>query len=462
MNKLVFFSFLLIVLILPATVASADISASMSGIEVDKVTQSPSPARPGETVELSISIQNVGDEDLSDIVVSLNPEYPFTSISGQSLTKKISFLEARQDEEDGTILKFNLKVDPDIAEDTYDIDVVVKDSGSDAKKITPLNIDIQGKEYAQVVTISDSNIDLATVEPLEFVITNTGDAPIKNMEFSWKEPTGVVLPVYSSTSKYIKYLGVGESANVSYSVMADVNANPGLYQLDLTLQFQDYNSDNSTIQTKAGIFVGGKTDFDLSYSESDGGEVSLSLANVGNNEAYSVKLSIPEQDNFVTTGSSSSIVGNLEKGDYTVTSFSISRAGAVASDAEAGADSQAQARSSFEKTAEDGEAVQQQKDSANELLVLIEYTDSTGQRLSVEKAVQIEDLTSGTMGTAGSMGPGPGRTGSNTYLYAVALILIAGGLVFYRKKKMEKEGNYEPIGVQLGMLKRKILGKDKE
>lgn len=446
MNKLVFFSFLLIVLILPATTASADISASMSGIEVDKVTQSPAPARPGETVELSLSIQNVGNEDLSDIVVSLDPEYPFTSISGQSLTKKISFLEARQDEEDGTILKFNLKVDPDVAEGSYDIDVVVKDSRSDVKKRIPLNIDIRGKEYAQVVTISDSNIDLATVEPLEFVITNTGDAPIKNMEFSWKEPTGVVLPVYSSTSKYIKYLGVGESANVSYSVMADVNADPGLYQLDITLQFQDYDGDNSTIQTRAGIFVGGKTDFDLSYSESDGGEVSLSLANVGNNEAYSVKLSIPEQDNFVTTGSSSSIVGNLEKGDYTVTSFSISRAGAVASDAEV--------------TAEDGEAMQQQRDSANELLVLIEYTDTTGQRLSVEKAVQIEGLTSGTMSTAGSMGPESGQTGSNTYLYAVALILIAGGLVFYRKKKMEKEGNYEPIGVQLGMLKDKILGKD--
>jgi LPXTG-motif cell wall-anchored protein len=445
MNKLAYFSFLLILLILPVT-ASADISASISGIEVDKVTQSPAPARPGETVELSLSIQNVGDEDLSDIVVSLDPEYPFTSISGQSLTKRISFLEARQDEEDGTILKFILKVDPDVAEDTYDIDVVVKDSGSDARKRTPINIDIQGKEYAQVVTISESNIDLATVEPLEFVITNTGDAPIKNMEFSWKEPTGVVLPVYSSTSKYIKYLGVGESANVSYSVMADVNADPGLYQLDITLQFQDYDGDNSTIQTKAGIFVGGKTDFDLSYSESDGGEVSLSLANIGNNEAYSVKLSIPKQDNFVTTGSSSSIVGNLEKGDYTVTSFSISRTGAMASDAEV--------------TAEDGEAMQQQGDSANELLVLIEYTDTTGQRLSVEKAVQIEDLTSGTMGTAGSKGPG--QTGSNTYLYAVALILISGGLVFYRKKKMEKEGNCEPIGVQLRMLKGKILGKDKE
>jgi hypothetical protein len=455
---------LMLILILSLSTASAGISAGVSGVEVDLMTQSPNPARPGETVELTISVQNVGSNDLTDVVVEIEPEYPFSQVSGESLTKTISFLEARQDEEDATLVKFKLKVDADVAEDIYGIDVVVSDSDTDSSVLTTVDVDIQGKEYAQVVTISESNIDVATVEPIEFVITNTGSSPLKNMAVSWDESTGVILPVYSSNTKYISYLDVGESVSVAYSVMADVNADPGLYQLDITLEFEDYDSNINTIETKAGMFVGGATDFDLSYSESDEGEVSLSLANVGNNEAYSVKVSIPEQDNFQATGSTSTIVGNLEKGDYTITSFSISQVGSISSNDDDSSGT-AQARPDFsEMTDEEITARQEQMESENELLVLIEYTDSAGQRNSVEKTVQIEELTGGTM----AAGTGPGSranqsSSTNSYLFYGAALLIVLAVGFnYRKKKMLKEGTYEPLSVEIKNLKGKILKKEKQ
>jgi hypothetical protein len=453
---------LMLILILSLSTASADISAGVSGVEVDLMTQSPNPARPGETVELTFSVQNVGSKDLTDIVVEIEPEYPFSQVSGESLTKTISFLEARQDEEDATLVKFKLKVDADVAEDIYGIDVVVSDSDTDSSVSTTVDVDIQGKEYAQVVTISESNIDVATVESIEFVITNTGSSPLKNMAVSWDESTGNILPVYSSNTKYISYLDVGDSVSVEYSVMADVNAVPGLYQLDITLEFEDYDSNTNTVKTKAGMFVGGATDFDLSYSESDEGEVSLSLANVGNNEAYSVKVSIPEQDNFQATGSTSTIVGNLEKGDYTITSFSISQVGSMTSTDEDSSGT-AQARPDLsEMTADEMEAKQEGMESKNELLVTIEYTDSAGQRNSVEKTVQIEELTGGSM--AAGTGPGQRQSSSsnNYYMYGAAILVIAVLGFNYRKKKMQKAGTYEPLSVEIKNLKGKILKKEKQ
>ncbi len=452
---------LMLVLLLPLTnVAAAGMNAAASGVNVDLMSQSPYPARPGETVELTVSLQNEGSNDLSDVTVTVDAEYPFTQVSGESLTKTISFLEARQDEEDATIVKFKLKVDSDVSDGTYDVDIIVKDSDSDSSSVTTLEVEVQGKEYAQIVTISESSIDVATVEPLEFVITNTGSSALKNMEISWDEATGVILPVYSSNTKYITYLDVGESATVVYSVMADVNADPGLYQLDITLEFEDYNSNTTYISTKAGLFVGGTTDFDLSYSESDEGEVSLSLANVGNNEAYSVKVSIPEQDNFQATGSTSTIVGNLEKGDYTITSFSITQTSSMPSMGD-DSDSTAQAQPS-EMTEEDMEAMQEEMEAKTELLVTIEYTDSAGQRQTVEKAVQIEELSGGTMAAGMAGGPGgQSSSSSNSYLLygAVALVVVVVGYN-YRKKKMLKEGTYVPLNVQLRDLKRKIMKKD--
>jgi|UPI00064ECC99 hypothetical protein len=454
---------LMLVLLLPLTnIAAAGMNAGASGVNVDLMSQSPYPARPGETVELTVSLQNEGSNDLSDVTVTIDADYPFSQVSGESLSKTVSYMEARQDEDDATYLKFKLKVDSDVSDGTYDVDVIVKDSESDSSSVTTLEVEVQGKEYAQIVTISDSSIDVATVEPLEFVITNTGSSPLKNMEISWDESTGVILPVYSSNTKYITYLGVNDSATVVYSVMADVNADPGLYQLDITLEFQDYNSNTTTIETKAGMFVGGTTDFDLSYSESDEGEVSLSLANVGNNEAYSVKVSIPEQDNFQASGSTSTIVGNLEKGDYTITSFTISQTSSMPSMGEDSDDGTASAEPG-EMTEEDMAAMQEEMEAKTELLVNIEYTDSAGQRHTVEKAVQIEELTGGTMAAGMSGGPGGQSSSSNSYLLYGAVVLIVVFVGFnYRKKKMMKEGNYVPLNVELKNLKAKILKKEKQ
>jgi hypothetical protein len=442
------FLILVLFLVLSATSASAAISNSASGVDVNVMSQSPSPARPGEVMELTLTVQNVGNKDLSNVVIEVEPGYPFSQASGESLTKTISYLKARQDEDEATTVKFKLKVDADAAKDTYDLDISVKDSDSEAAVSTTASVDVQGKEYAQVVTISKSSIDLATVEPLEFIITNTGSSPLKNMAVSWEDSTGTILPVYSDNTKYISYLGVGDSVTINYSVMANVDADPGLYQLDITLNFQDYDSNESTIRTKAGLFVGGGTDFDVTYSESSEGEVSLSVANVGNNEAYSVKVSVPEQDNFKATGSTSTIVGNLEKGDYTITSFSVSSA-MMPADSSGERPGQAQA-SSVNATE------LQSSGSRNDLLVLIEYTDSTGQRLSVEKSVPIELTAS----AATAMGPGArSQSSTATYLkYGLVLVVLAGGVLYYRKKKAGEsdESLGQQLSGQIKGLKRKI------
>ncbi|AKB74443.1 NPCBM-associated, NEW3 domain of alpha-galactosidase [Methanosarcina lacustris Z-7289] len=432
------FSLLTILLILLSVISLAGAAPGSNGnidsssLQMNLTNQNPDSARPGEPVELTFSVQNVGNNDLKDITVTVEPEYPFTRLSGESLEKTVSYLNARQDDNDAAILKFKMLTDSNASEGTYEIKVTTASkSGSGSSSTTytttkTIYLEVRGKEYAQIVTINKANIDIAKEETLEFIITNTGTSPLKNMVVSWKDPKGVILPVYSDNTRYIKYLKADQSVNVAYSVMADINANPGLYPLDVNLSFEDYESNEKNIQTTAGLFVGGETDFDVAFSESAAGEISLSVANVGNNMAYSVKVSVPKQDGYRVSGSSSTIVGNLEKGDYTIASFN------VASTQAAGV-SGGSASGTAKASAEGGNITSTSRDS-NPLKIQIEYTDAKGERITVDKEVELE-LTSGNMTAQGATG---NNGGLSSYLLYIVLIVLAGGAFVYRKKIQEK------------------------
>src|SRR5664280_473434 len=203
-----------------------------ASLQLNLTNQNPDTARPGEPVELTVSVQNIGSNNLKNIAVSIEPKYPFSQVSGEALKQSISYLNARQDNNDAAVLKFKLMTDANAAAGTYDIDITTAatDDGSSSTITTTktIQLEVRGKEYAQIVTINKANIDIAKEEPLEFIITNTGSSPLKNMVFSWKDPKGVILPVYSDNTKYIKYLEPNQSVTVIYSVMADVNAVPAV------------------------------------------------------------------------------------------------------------------------------------------------------------------------------------------------------------------------------------------
>ena len=404
-------------------------------IRVSLLNHDPDPAKLGDIIEVRLSVGNYGLRPAGDLTISLEPEYPFLKLSGEEYTQKITSLKAYTDDDQEISIKFKMMVDNNAPDGTHAI--TVKSSENNLGVITSrdfeFEIDIQGQEYAQIITIDKSQISLGVEENLEFVITNTGGIPLKNMVFSWTESTGTILPVFSDNNKYIKYLGVEESQKLIYTVMADVNAVPGLYQLDLNMKFDSYETSSQEISTTAGVFVGGETDFDVTFSEGDAGKTSLSVANIGNTPAYSVTVVVPKQDNFKVTGSTASIVGNLDKGDYTIVSFNVMDLRTAPAFTEPLTDEQ--------------KAAKQAVNSDKGLKVIVQYTDTSGKRHDVEKLIPLqlsmtsEDGTTPVPGSKRGMGGTPAPTATkiwtNPTFVIPAIVVIIGviGFAIYKKKK---------------------------
>lgn len=66
-----------------------------------------------------------------------------------------------------------------------------------------------------------------------------------------------------------------------------------------------------------------QTSFDAVVQEISEKEVSIALANIGQNDALATIVRIPEQDDVSISSVSGQMIGNLEQGDYTIVSFDL-------------------------------------------------------------------------------------------------------------------------------------------
>ncbi|MBN1502313.1 COG1361 S-layer family protein [Candidatus Woesearchaeota archaeon] len=365
-------------------------TSDMQLIILSLINQDPDPAIAGNILEVRIGVENIGGEMAENQVIEIKAEYPFEKISGESLVQEIGSIMGYMEGEDMKIVKFRLGINREAVAGTYDLKVLRYKKDSIVVVENSFSIDIKNRESAEVIYIDKTILIPGKEDTLKFTINNVGNAPLRDLTFSWINEDKIILPVGSDNTKYVKYIDVGESAELEYKVIADTNADAGLYELNLQLTYDDPMSNTEKeIDTIAGVYVGGGTDFDIAFSESSSGTTSFTVANVGSNPAFSVSVIVPEQQGWRVTGSNSMIIGNLNTGDYTVASFAL------------------QSSQARQYTAEQQESMTQEElmeqrsrmQTSSSLKIQIAYTDTRGQRELIEKEVSIntQAITSSTL-----------------------------------------------------------------
>ena len=322
------------------SMAENSLTSLDKGLSIDLLNQDPDPVKPGDVLEVSLSIENSGYEDVENCILEVKPEYPFKALTGEKLVQNIGTLGKRSEDDRRKVVKFKLGIENDVNEGKYPLKVQLYARGDEDKTALTreLTIDIDSESNAEIEYISVEKLVPGKKTNLVFGIKNVGNSPLKNAMFSWECTNDLILPVGSSNVKHINLINVGDTANVSFEVLTNVNTKPGLYKLDMVLTYDDIeelktiteagtveNQKRKQIKSKAGIYIGGTTDFDIAFMEkSPAGAYTFSISNIGNNGANSVKVSVPVQANWtVTDGSNSVILGNLQKGDYTIADFSL-------------------------------------------------------------------------------------------------------------------------------------------
>lgn len=434
-----------VLVILVLTACAPAVNAGLAGstvLSISLANYDPNPAIAGDTVEVRIGIENIGGTTANDLMLEVIPEYPFELVTGENAVKDVGIVQGYEVDSTANIkiVKYRMQINKDAPAGSYELKVKYYEQGSSASTQKSLSLDVKSRESAEVIHIDKSTLVPGKQSSLKFTINNVGNAPLRDLTFYWENGDNIILPVGSDNTKYIKYIDIGNSTDLEYQVIADTNAQPGLYKLNLYLTYEDSISNQTKkISTIAGVYVGGGTDFDVAFSESANGETSFSVANIGSNPAYSVSVIIPEQRSWRVSGSNSVIIGNLNKGDYTVASYKLqSSMGTMTS----------QNRTAISNTNLQGRSMQRSMNSSmnsssDTVLMQISYTDTMGERKVVEKEVKLglQNMASADGQTAlqGRRGTVQQESVFSTYMwYFFGIAILVGGVAVHRKYKSRK------------------------
>src|SRR5659263_34695 len=430
------FIFLALIVCIPAGNAQLGDLAGSTVLSISLVNYDPNPAMAGNVVEARIGVENIGSMDITDLMLEVVPEYPFQLVSGETAIKSIGIIQGYEEGSTANIkiIKYRMLINKDTPAGSYELKVKYYESGSTSAAQKSLSLDVKNRDSAEVIHIDTTALVPGKQTSMKFTINNVGSAPLSDLTFHWENTDNIILPVGSDNTKHIKYIDIGEGQDVEYQVIADTNAVPGLYKLNLYLTYKDnINGTEKQISTIAGMYVGGGTDFDVAFSDNANSQMSFTIANIGSNPANSVSVVIPQQRSWSVSGSNSVIIGNLNKGDYTVASFKLQSSmsnqttqnrGTRNNTNTQGRSMQGQINGSFDT----GFMQRQTNNSADTVLMQIAYTDTMGVRKIVEKEVKIANAgsTTGTTSFQGRTASQQTSASSNYTYYLLGLIVVVG------------------------------------
>jgi hypothetical protein len=198
-----------------------------------------------------------------------------------------------------------------------------------------------------------------------------------------------------------------KAVQVDYKVRVDKDAVDGTSEIKVRYT---YDSGTSVEKTFDVSVSNPRTDFDVVVQDITSPSVTLAIANIGANDGYAVIVGIPDQKDFRATGTSRTILGNLNAGDYTLATFQVVSTGSAGT-------------------------------GSRNLTVEISYTDTLGIRRTVDKDVRLDmtPVTNRTLARSGQFGT---SSSGNGLIYigigAVGIVAIAAFFIL-RKRKGKKE-----------------------
>ena len=313
---------LIICMLLIGSISITAVDASEQSAEL-QITFGSNPlvVSPGTNGYLEVRISNIGSSTVESIDVTTKIYDPKVIESKGNWNVDVGDLDSGS----STTLLYEYEIVDDASPGLYQIVFLVEtaNTGTDIRQTQIIKVEDNAK--LDIISVSPRSINIGTESTVTFQIENTGGSTVNNVLFTWLDNSSYILPIGGDNRYTIDTIKGYNSTNISIDVFADPSCAAGIYPLSITLQYYDKTGTLERVTSQVGLQIGGGTDFEVVVEDSSSSSTTLSVSNVGSNTASSVIIKIPDQPNYTVSGSGYSNIGNLDAGDYTLVTFSLSQ-----------------------------------------------------------------------------------------------------------------------------------------
>ncbi len=315
---------LLVIMTMLATSAHATLlTKGGSSFDISLLTYEPVPAQPGDVIDVWITVENEGSSAAKDVTLELSDTHPFSIDNEDDRIKKASTIPAQE----SFLFKTKVRVDADADVGTNYLHVTLRDeNGIEQEEDLALTIvgETSSLNVAQV-QVAPSVITPGEEASIVLTVENTGDTLLRNVQATLDFDDLDLAPTGSGSSQSITELGGGEAHSYLFPIIADPDAEAGVYKIPLTLSYSDREGNNQTERESIGLVIGSAPEllvyFDsLTLSTNEDvrrGDAVIKVVNKGLDEVKLVQLDVLENDAVKVTSESAQIyVGNIDNDDY--------------------------------------------------------------------------------------------------------------------------------------------------
>ncbi|MBI2151652.1 hypothetical protein HYU21_02925 [Candidatus Woesearchaeota archaeon] len=318
----------LIILTLFVSLASAvTYNGNAPKLKASLISQSPDPVEPGEIVTLKFKIENEGKQTTNDVIVKIKPDVPF-QLYGSEKEVNLGKIRASVTGVDGEIVEFKLKVDENAVEAETEIELELASGDTSVAYLdNEFLIDIRTRDALLEITsinyVPEQIVPGQTGE-VKISIKNLADSVIKDIKFDmdFSRSTIPLAPYQSTSQRQIPILESNHQLPLSFKMIADPTAAPGLYKIPLNISFSDEQGTSYLIDDVLAITIGETPKVRPYIKKSDvfqngkSGKITLEIANAGNSKIKFLEMTIlPSEEFQLVTTSNYFYIGDVDSDD---------------------------------------------------------------------------------------------------------------------------------------------------
>lgn len=298
----------------------------------------PTPVTPGDYVDLYIAVQSQGDDpsrglseldELKNVELKLLNSYPFT-VSGENIKEIGTIIEGGK-----AVVKFKVRVDDNAVSGENDLNFEIKANHlSNFIEVPPIQLNVLASDASLVIDSAITNPSIVTPgTPADLMLTLKNDARTLlkeiRVQLDYSSTTLDLAPIFTGSEKGISQLGIGDTADITFSLIPFSDADSGVYKLPVTISFIDALGKNYTTNDMIGIMVGGNIILDVDLADFDSfwkgkkGNVVVSVVNNGPSESMHTTLELKDGEGYTVLSNKKDYLGNLESDDFETSEYEI-------------------------------------------------------------------------------------------------------------------------------------------